>query len=180
MNTKQKLLFFATFYLLALATSTYAGSQGISLHCAVDKNTVAIGEPLTYTVTFTYPDSYTLQVATPAVALGLWEVKDFLSQKRKDDASGNTTIDLIYTLTTFTTGLVPIPENMYTYTADTQEAREVAAREIQVTVESVLEKLGDAGDIRDIKPPFYLRYPAFYYAVAVALALVAGAALYLW
>ena len=168
------------FIILIAAVNAFAAAgagQEMRLKSFIANRQVTIGDPLDYTVTFVSSGSYRLLLPEKEDELGQWTVRERVELPSKDAGSRT----LKYTLTAFTTGETPIPEQVYKYVTDTGEEKEIKAPAIPVRVESVLARYGDAGDIRDIKPPVRIKPPLSRYLWwLIALAAVCSALYYLY
>jgi hypothetical protein len=149
----------------------------IALESRVDRDRITIGDPVTYTLSFTHPPSITVQQPPRVAELGPWTVRDArLAREQKRPG----TTRLTYTLVTFSTGTVLIPEIAFQYTDGKGAAGEIRSSSTPVTVESVLARLGDAGDIRDIKPPLALKTPLIVYILWLLGLILTGGAACFW
>ncbi|RMG67493.1 MAG: hypothetical protein D6715_04655, partial [Calditrichaeota bacterium] len=50
---------------------------GIEVRAAVDRNTITIGDRITYTLTIVHPESLQVQQPGPGANLGQFEIKDY-------------------------------------------------------------------------------------------------------
>jgi hypothetical protein len=155
-----------------------AAQDGLSLQGSTDKKQITIGDRLNYSLTFTYPENFKLAEPDKTNELGLWTVKDVQAQEEKK--TPQIVRRITYTLTTFTTGQVAIPELTFKYTNDKNEEKTVNANPIDITVESVLAKAGAAADIRDIKPPLTVPVPLSTYLLWLTALAAAGVAGWWW
>ncbi|MBN1621827.1 MAG: hypothetical protein JW871_04470 [Endomicrobiales bacterium] len=158
--------------------SVQAAQPGVVIQNSVDKNKITIGENLNYDITFIYPENYNIQVPKETPKMELWEINDFSSTEEKDKERQILKLNL--SITTFTTGQVSIPELAFKYTNDKNEENEVKTQPIKISVESLITKYGDSGDIRDIKPPLYLRIAYFVYLIWVLAAAILFYGFYFW
>lgn len=128
---------------------------------------------MTYTVSFTPAEGEKLVIPQKTESIGTWEVKNLAVSDPEGPAK------LVYTLTTFTTGLVEIPETFFFYQKGA-ERKQLKTSKIPITVESVLAKLGTSADIRDIKPPMKVPVPASEYALWLLILAAIAAGAYAW
>lgn len=128
----------------------------ISVQAGADKNRITIGDPVAYTLTFTYPPELKLTQPERVAQIGSWDVKDLAVTQ---DKAAPFASHVKYTITTFSTGTVTIPEISFTFTNDKGASQQIKSQPLAITVESVLAKEQDTGDIRDIKPPLQVRKP---------------------
>jgi hypothetical protein len=151
--------------------------QNISVSQGADKSKITIGDNLVYGLTVTMPQGLSLQKPADTAELGAWEVRESSFSALK---TGQNQFELKYTLTTFSTGTIKIPEITLTYTA-ADKTGQLNTKPLDIEVESVLDKLGNSGDIRDIKPPLGLRPSIWEYLkwlLLLGLLSVAGYFLY--
>lgn len=141
---------------LVLATSVFAADAGISLQAGADKNRITIGDPVAYTLTFTYPPGLKLTQPERVTQLGSWDVKDLAVTQDKEAPFAS---HVKYTITTFSTGTVTIPEISFTFMNNKGGSQQIKSQPLAITVDSVLSTEKDTGDIRDIKPPLQVRRP---------------------
>ena len=175
----KKLLYIFTIaatILLNILVFVQAEETQVSLQSFVDKNKITIGDPVTYTITLDAPPSTTVGFPEKKSELGQWTVQDV--QNKQDPKTSRQ--QLVYTLTTFTTGQISIPEVAFTYKTPAGETKEIKTGPVAVTVESMLAKYGEANDIRDIKPPFGVRVPLSTYLLWLLVVGGLGAGLYFW
>lgn len=167
------------FILLSWACGAVVFAQDrVQVRGTTDKQSITIGDPLVYTLTFSGPEKFTITPPEKVAALGGWAVKDV---RLSDDRQGGRPVTrLAYTLTTFTTGSIVIPEQVFAYADAAGTNNEVRSSSVTVTVESVLAKAGDSGDIRDIKPPFAVPIPLSTYLLWLGILAAAGAGAYGW
>lgn len=161
---------------ICLHVLAFAGQDGVSLQGSVDKRTITIGDVINYTLVFTHPENLKLVEPEKPNEMGQWSVRDVQHNKETKEAKA---VDrLNYSLTTFTTGEVLIPEIAFIFRDQNSKDTEIKAQPFKIKVESVLQKYGNSGTIRDIKPPLNLRYPLYVYMlwlVAISLLIAAAA-----
>lgn len=168
----RKILLTLTIPLLFNAAAAFASQENISASVKLDKNRITIGDPVNYTVTLQSPLDLKLTVPDRPSQLGLWEVKDFkVFQDKKDRLSSI----LNYTLVTFTTGTVTIPDIDYQFVDVKNSQFAVKIPSATVTVESVLGLAKGPAALRDIKPPLSLKIPVgiylFWFIIIAAILL---------
>lgn len=138
---------------------------------AVSKQEAAFGELLNLTYNFEYPPAYKLEVPEKIDGLSPWEVRDIKTIKRDGrDASAQS---VVLSIVAYSTGTVRVPSITFDYTDGKNNAGHIKTQPIDVTVLSLVEKYGDLGDIRDIKPPFGIRMP--FWLLIMRLLLIAAA-----
>jgi hypothetical protein len=139
--------------LITLALSlSLAAAADITATASAEKKAITVGDPIHYTVTLTYPADSKLATPEKPAELGLWSVAD-MKVSSPQTKSGSASQDIIYSLIAFSTGAIEAPEIAYTITSSTGTVLTITTSSTTIPVESVLEKYGDQGDIRDIKPP---------------------------
>ncbi len=124
----------------------------ISVISHVDKTRMTIGDLLNYTVTVEHDEGIEVEMPGLGQNLGGFEIRDYeVLAPRKN--KGRITSSVRYTISTFFTGEFLIPPLTVNYTtADDSTRRTLTTEKIKIIVDSV--KPSEAGDIRDIKPPF--------------------------
>jgi len=163
-------------FTIILASRLFAAD--ITLNTSVDKQTATVGDVINYTLTLTYPKAYKLDIPAKTDELGQFSVEDLKNAQKED--KGNIIQDVMFSLTAFTTGTLTIPEIILKYTDDKGQANEVKAPPLKIQIESVVAKYGNAGDIRDIKPPLALRTPFLLILLRLLLLAAAAFAAYYW
>ena len=135
----KKNILLAVFIIFASVFSALAEVQSVSLSTKADKTRITIGDRLSYVVTLSCPQDVKLIPPQKEAQLGLWEVKDLKVYQENKETLNNY---LNYTLTTYTTGEVMIPE--ITFKLADSKNNEITAKtqETKVTVESVLGLAG--------------------------------------
>jgi hypothetical protein len=176
-----KLLLYITLTLIINATTNvpvlFASTDNVSASAKLDTNRITIGDQVNYTVTLANPPDYTLSAPAKPAQIGQWDVKDLkVSQENKDKLYSY----INYTLTTFTTGQVIIPEMTFQLTDNNNSQFNVAIQSVTVTVDSVLGLVKGTPGLRDIKPPLYLVIPLGVYLFWLLIAAVALTGAWLW
>ena len=154
----------------------------VTVHAAVDRKEITIGDPIRYTVEVSAGTDTEVLIPVLSGAIGAFTISDFGEAPARKE-NGRTVVGRWYTLTTFDTGDHLIPAPTVQYRTPGEDLREAAGNEVLVGVASVLgrEKTPPA-DVRDVKPPEQLPFDWRPYGIAAAvLAAVGllGAALYL-
>jgi hypothetical protein len=145
---RSKIFSILTVLILLRSTALYAG---IAVENSTDKDKITIGERIPLSVKFTYTDGIEIKVPDEYPQLKAWELKNITKEASKDEK--NNTLNIRLELATFTTGQAQIPELVFEYSDNKNKFGRIKTRPINVTVESMIAKYGDSGDIRDIKPP---------------------------
>jgi hypothetical protein len=164
-------------FLFAAIAATASAAEPTAVRGSMDRQHITIGDRLTYDIALPLPAGATLGEPARPAELGLWAVKDMKTVADKKDPA---TRHLQYTLTTFTTGEVTIPELSLFYTDSGNNRQELKVSSASVTVDSVLAKAGMAAGIRDIKLPLALPVPLSVYLAWLAALAAIGAGVFFW
>ncbi len=153
-----------------LAWAGAAQAEPVTLTAAVDREEVAIGEPILYTLTLTRPEA--LSVAWPKVEaeLGPLELYDSGSEP-PSVREGTVTEQRWYRLAGFETGSRTIPAPVVTYTDAGGADREARGEALTITVTSVLPKHWETLDIQGAKPLVRIRRYGWLWWLLAALGL---------
>ncbi len=155
------------------------GQERFFVTASVDKDTISIGDLITYTLTITHDPEVSFHPPPPAANLGQFEVRDYQVLPDEKLRDGRLQSRVRWLISTFTTGDLQIPPAQIVYTDSAGQADTVSASGISITVESLHPSMD--GDIRDIKPPLSLpggRIWIYWLATGLILAF-AGTALFL-
>jgi hypothetical protein len=147
----------------------------VTILSSVDKSTITIGDLITYTVIIEHDESVNVILPSLGENLGGFEICDYTvyDPSKKEDRI----LDRVdYIISTFETGEFEIPpmEVRYTIPPDTEE-HIIKTESINITVESL--KPSEEGDIRDIKPPWDIKFdwrPLLLYGLVGLLVVVLG------
>ncbi|TFH65250.1 MAG: hypothetical protein E4G91_03150 [Candidatus Zixiibacteriota bacterium] len=167
----------ALVFLISLATTLY-GQDKISVESTIDKQTITIGDRITYTVKIASDTSLVVDSLTVGTNLGSFEVKDYKPRQSsvKDETRTSTES---FEITTFTTGDYRIPPVTIRYRTPSGEVKSIATDPLPIKVNSLLS--GEQGeDIKPLKPQkmFPREFPTLW--VIVGSVLIAGAILFVW
>jgi hypothetical protein len=143
------------FCVLAILLQIPLALADVSVTTSVEKKAITVGDPIHYTVTLNYPASMKLTFPEKPSELGLWSVSG-MKINQPQTKSGISSQDIVYSLISFSTGAIEVPSITYSLADASGAASTVATSTTTITVESILDKYGDKGDIRDIKPPLAL------------------------
>ncbi|MGA2090218.1 MAG: hypothetical protein ABSH12_01995 [Endomicrobiales bacterium] len=169
----------SAFFLASIAA--FASEPEIQF--SVDRSSITIGDLVRCDVAVTVPPSVTLEQPEKTTEIGQWTVKDLTVAA---DPRTPQVTHIIYTLTTYSTGQVVIPEIAVEYAPGPVEGKKQKAHgvvktpAVPVTVASMLEKYGVTGDIHDIKPPLTVRLPFSAYLPWILLVLGILVGVYVW
>jgi len=150
----------------------------VEVTASVDRDKVTIGDKITYTITVKAERNIEVKFPEFAENLGGFVIKNFGSSKKT--WFKNITYRQWYVLDTYTSGEYTIPQVIIKYRQRGDSRwQEVAADEVTVEVESVLQNAEDASDIRDIAGPigFPVRIP-WYLWTALILVLSGASAVF--
>lgn len=170
-------LFVGLLILTAIAPALRAQDK-ISVESTVDKQTITIGDRLTYTVKISADTSLVVDSLTVGTNLGMFEVKDY-KPRQTSVKNGTRTSTESFEITTFTTGDYKIPSVTIRYRTPVGEMKSVATDPLPIKVNSLLT--GEKGeDIKPLKPvkSFPREFPTLW--VIVGVLLLGGAALFIW
>jgi len=146
-------LLFSKILLSVLVSSCLAAAPApITVSSVVDKSKITIGDLIRYRVTVSHGAEVQVDLPGPGANLGGFEIRGYQVREPKREKD-NIVHSAEYTISTFLTGEFAIPPLTIAYKmpGDTV-SRFLSTESIKITVESV--KPSEAGDIRDIKPPF--------------------------
>lgn len=167
----------ALVFLISLATALY-GQDKISVESTIDKQTITIGDRITYTVKIASDTSLVVDSLTVGTNLGSFEVKDY-KPRQSSVKDGTRTSSESFEITTFTTGDYRIPPVTIRYRTPSGEMKSIATDPLPIKVNSLLS--GEQGeDIKPLKPQktFPREFPTLW--VIVGSVLIAGAILFVW
>jgi len=164
-------------FLISLATALHAQDK-ISVESTIDKQTITIGDRITYTVKIASDTSLVVDSLTVGTNLGSFEVKDYKARQSLVK-NGTRTSTESFQITTFTTGDYKIPPVTIRYRTRSGEVKSIATDPLPIKVNSLLS--GEQGeDIKPLKPQkmFPREFPTLW--VIAGSALIAGAILFVW
>jgi len=139
-------------FLLGLFPILAAAQGEISITARVDRASITIGDLITYSVTITRDPDINVELPALGENLGQFEIRDYTVHKPRK-AEGKVIDQVDYIISTFDTGEFTIPPVKISYSiSGNQEIKNLRTENIQINVVSV--KSSEAGDIREIKPPW--------------------------
>jgi hypothetical protein len=153
---KRIFAFFIFLILLSAAVFAVHAQGTVVAESQVDRSQILIGDVITYTVLMTYDPGLEVQMPSPGVNLGQFEIRNYkVAEPQKKD--GKLFESASYQISTFETGEYEIPalEISYRSKADTSWSI-IRTQPLTIKVESL--NPDEAGDIRDIKPPMTPSY----------------------
>ncbi|OGS03713.1 MAG: hypothetical protein A2339_08035 [Elusimicrobia bacterium RIFOXYB12_FULL_50_12] len=152
---------------------SYPRAEALEVNTKISRGRVTIAEPLDCKVSVRAP--FEIEVSTPqADSFGPWA----LTGAKTEGGGKESSVTL--TLLTYTTGQALLPRIPLKVTAKDGRVFTILSSSAEITVESLLDKYGDAGDIRDIKKPLSIPHSALFYVLWLIAALLAAAGVYLW
>jgi len=158
------------------AESETRNASPINVTARLDRNVITIGDKIRYELIVEALEGTTLTFPQFGDTLSAFTIKDSGQSSQQQQRDGTVITTRWYILQTFTTGTHEIPPALVRYKLKGQDQElTISAPQLAVRVESLLEKEGQATDIRDIKPPVELPADrrALYLATALALAAIA-------
>jgi hypothetical protein len=148
----------------------------IKVEARLDRNVITIGDKIRYELTVEAPPGVEFRFPEFGENLGVFAIKDFGHAPERTMRGGATVAREWYVLDTHVTGVYIIPPaSVACKVPGEEEEHEIAAPQLSVLVESLLEKEGQPVDIRDIKGP--VNVPADRRPIYIAAAAGAGALL---
>jgi hypothetical protein len=159
---------------------SWAQEDEISIQVSVDRDTITIGDVVTYDLTINHSQEVLLETPQLSSNLGPFEVRhgQVLPQRKLED--GRLESHFRYVISIFTTGQQVIPPVEISYIDLAGQSKIIPSREVAIAVESL--NPDEAGDIRDIKPPVSLPgiWAGLYWLVGSLILLAAGTILFLF
>ena len=155
-----------------------AGAEGapLRLRSSVDRDKMAIGDTLKYSLTLDWRKDIETPLPQPGLRLGEFEIVGVTSGDVKDTPENRKTQTHVFELSTFDTGEFEIPPFEVAYhSTDAVTSGAIKTTPIEIAVSGVAA--ADTGtDIRDLKPPAFIppdnTTRNILIAAAVALALL--------
>jgi hypothetical protein len=145
----------------------------IKVAARLDRNVITIGDRIKYELIVEAKPDIEFSFPEFGTSLGAFAIKDFGHGTERKKRDGTVVASQWYVLDTYVTGTYEIPPAPFRYKLEGQDQEQtIYAPQLAVLVESLLEKQGEATDIRDIEGPVEL--PAdrtkVYVAAGTALA----------
>lgn len=170
------------FSLFLLAAYPLAAQHSVSIDSRIDKNTIRIGDVVTYSITVTRSPEVEMIWPGMAANLGAFEIRSY-EPPRSEKKNGLIEDRVAYTISTFDVGEFEIPPLTFRYTVSDDTTQHLLQTEkLKIVVESL--KPSEAGDIRDIKGPLSLpvsyRQLILWGSIALAVALLLSALYYVY
>ena len=137
--------------------SGFALADEVKLGVKVDKDTITIGDRITYEVDTEHEDGIELEPHIFGANLGEFEIKYYRLEEPEKISDNKWLSRAFYIITTFTTGEFSIPPVTVKYKDQKGNEKTVASEEIKIKVESVKRNPDDKDDIRPLKGPVEIR-----------------------
>jgi hypothetical protein len=166
--------------LSVLGSSVRAQEGQISIQASVDKDSITIGDVITYDLMMTHSPEMFVEPPQLGANLGPFEIRDRRQLPQQKLEGGRLESRFRYVISIFETGQQMIPSVEMSYIDSAGQSGTVASQEIAIAVESI--KPNQAGDIRDLKPPVSLpgTHALLYRLSGLLLFLAAGTAAFLY
>jgi len=166
---------FITLFLSLLSITAY--SSEVTVNTTIDKISITIGDPLKVSVEISYPNELKLSSVTMPSEIGTWACTNLSTSTKKIKDTLSTLA--VFEVVRFSTGMAVIPPIPFTLVTSSAEPYTIYSDSKSINIESTLAKVGDLGDIKDIKEPLSIGGGVFIYLlIAVILILIAGAYIY--
>ena len=169
------------FVVISLTSLGLAQGERFLVESSVDRSTITVGDPITYTLTITRAESVAVEPPEMGINLGQFEIRDYEVLEPRRTEAGTITESYSYVISIYDVGEFEIPPVTVAYSDGQGETQEVSTQAIRITVNSV--KPSEAEDIKDIKPPLEILGTSriyFWAAGALVLVMCVVAFLYLW
>lgn len=170
------IIFITNFVLITLClyVYSYANELPIIVNSSIDKPKITIGDRVTYTIILSYnPKKIKSPPFSPGTNLDSFEIKDYKIYKPKKK-KGKIVQRYEYIITTFTVGEFKIAPLEVNYITQSGEEKKITTPEISILVEGIKPSESDKDDIRDIKPPVYIKWGIWFYLGLATVLLVIG------
>lgn len=161
---------FLTLFLCLFSTVLYASE--VTLNTTIDKTKITIGDPVKVSVAITYPSELQLATVIKPNEVGQWSCINITTSTKKINNTLNSVAQ--FELICFSTGTNIIPQIPLTLVKNSSQTYTVFSSTISVNIESTLAKIGDLGDIKDIKEPLNMQNGALAYIILCAILLIAA------
>lgn len=157
-----------TLSLILFATVIYASE--VTVNTNIDKTNITIGDPVKISVAISYPNEFLLATVNKPSEIGQWSCINLTTSTKK---TNNLITSLAhFELICFSTGTTIIPPIALTLTKSPYETYTIFSDSKSVTIESTLAKIGDLGDIKDIKEPLSIKGNVLIYILIISVLLL--------
>jgi hypothetical protein len=162
---------------LILAVAPCSSAE-ISLLAGVNRDTITVGDPVTFRVRVWRGTDDHVEVLSEGPFPGPFEIRDVRPPTVRESDRGGVEETRDYVITLYRTGEFEVPPLMLRFRAANGDTGSIRSSPIPVVVKSV--KPEDLSDIRDIKPPVEIavRVPLWAWVVAACTLIVAAAAIW--
>jgi len=155
------------------------GAEGrVQVDSRVDRQTITVGDPITYTLTLTGDPQDQIRIPALGAALEQFTIRDYQEQGPAPDGQGHQIYRATYVITRYETGEFQIPPVQVKWTDPGGSEHTLSTDPLTIRVRSVYT--GGAADIRGAKPPVPIprdsRQAVRLAALAAGLLGLAGAA----
>lgn len=179
MRSSLKLIVLTAF--ISFLCFSFAEAGEVSVQTSLEPSHATIGDLVQYKVTVTYPKNFKIVSPIKARPKGL-QIRSAVDVP-ETKAGKNFRIEKIYTLTAFDTGTFEMPPVTIEYLDGNSQPGTASSKPTKLTIKSVLGKVNEKTDIRDIKGVVdiqarYEKYLKFLYTAA-AILLVGGLILFI-
>jgi len=158
-------------FLIFFVSLVFGNNDLISVNATIDKNKITIGDKINFSLKIESDKDIELLPVDLSPYFKAFEIKDHAVIGPKKGWKKITT-EYRLVLTTFTTGTYIIPEISIKYKDKNGIEKEITSKKIYINVESVQPSPLDKDDIRDIKPPEKIKYPAIFYVILTLIPLI--------
>ncbi|MFH1824649.1 MAG: BatD family protein [Candidatus Firestonebacteria bacterium] len=160
-------------FLIFFVSLIFGSNEPVSVNTTVSKNKITIGDKINFSLKIENNKNIELLPVDLSPYFKAFEIKDHSIIGPKKGWT-KTTTEYKLVLTTWTTGTYIIPEISVKYKdRGSGTEKEIKSNKIYINVESVKPSSSDKDDIRDIKPPEKIGYPAVFYIVLALIPLIA-------
>lgn len=172
--------FFGILTVAILGSSAWAQEGQISVRAVVDRDSMTIGDVITYDLVIAHPQEMHVEPPQLGADLGPFEIRDRQVLPQRELKDGRLESRFRYLISVFETGQQIIPSVEVSYIDSVGQSRTVVSEEIAMAVESL--NPDQAGDIKDIKPPVSLpgSHALLYWLSGSLLFLAAGTIAFLY
>ncbi len=133
---------------------TVQSLPGVEIRTSVDRAEMFVGDLITYTLTITYDSTIELEPPPLGANLGAFDVKDYQPDVVTELDDGRIQSKSVFVLSTFTTGKYIIPPVPVVFTLPDGGKKILLSEAVPITVESLLQNVGDSADIKPLKAQY--------------------------
>jgi hypothetical protein len=153
----------------------------VQVRARAEPDTTSLGSPVRYVLEVVVDPGVEVLMSQPAERLGPFEIVDFGDEPPRTE-DGKQVIGRWFTVRGFEVGHHLVPSPPVSFRAPGEPLTEVTPIETRISIESLVDRVTGASDVRDIKPPRPVPrdWRPFIIAGAGLLVLAALAALVVW